>query len=240
MGESVQIGKAVHAVQLQSQLHPLLYSCPMVSTDIISAAQLTEAITALRHGWIVAFPTDTLYGVACLAQNEEAVRRLFLAKERAMDVALPVMIATHEMVGYIAEPLPGFVELTQQFWPGPLTLVLPKKPVLPDIVTGGLPSLGLRIPDHDLTLEVLRQVDVPLAVSSANRSGQPPARNAEQAWNQLKGRVHLIVDGGETPGKMPSTVLDLTTELPTILRAGAISADALSAILDRPIVFEHA
>jgi L-threonylcarbamoyladenylate synthase len=114
------------------------------------------------------------------------------------------------------------------FWPGPLTIILPKTSALPDIVTAGGDTVGLRIPDHPLALELLRLVAAPLAVTSANRSGQPPARTATDARAQLDGRVSLIVDGGPAPGGQPSTVLDLMAEPPRILRPGPITAAAIA------------
>ncbi|MCO6450691.1 MAG: threonylcarbamoyl-AMP synthase [Caldilineales bacterium] len=202
----------------------------MPFTQILHPSQIGLAVDALRAGDLVVFPTDTVYGVAALAQNEHAVIRLFAAKGRDFKVALPVMVADIALVGGVARPLPGFLELAQAFWPGPLTIVLPRLPSIPDLVTGG-DTVGLRIPDHPLALELLRLVDAPLAVTSANRSGEPPARTAEEARAQLEGRVEVIVDGGTAPGGQASTVLDLTQSPPKIVRPGPITADQILAII---------
>lgn len=194
-------------------------------------SELTQAAAILLQGGLVVFPTDTVYGVAALARNEAAVTRLFAAKGRDFGVALPVMAATVASVNEIAQPLPGFAELAQAFWPGPLTLVLPKRPVIPDRVTAGGPTVGLRIPNHPLALALLRRVAAPLAVTSANRSGQEPARTAAEARAQLADWVDLIINGGEAPGGQASTVLDLTQTPPRILRPGPISAAQLAEII---------
>ncbi len=203
-------------------------------TSCISPDDLHLAVQALLGGRLVVFPTETVYGVAALAQNEAAVRSLYQAKSRPDHLALPVMVASSDLIPTIARPRPGFWALAERFWPGPLTIILPKTPALPDIVTAGGDTVGLRIPDHPLALELLRLVAAPLAVTSANRSGQPPARSATEARTQLDGRVSLIVDGGPAPGGQPSTVIDLTTEPPRILRPGPITAAAIGDAFPLP------
>ncbi len=204
-------------------------------TRVLLPGDLGLAAQALREGHIVGFPTDTVYGVAVLAQDEDAVQMLFAAKGRDFRVALPVMVAAVELVEQVARPVPGFARLTAHFWPGPLTLVLPKQPTLPALVTAGGETVGVRIPDHALALELLRLAATPLAVTSANRSGQPPARTAAEVLAQLDDRIHMLVDGGPAPGGSASTVLDLTTDPPRILRPGPISAETLAEALQRPI-----
>ena len=153
--------------------------------QLLSDSQISLAAATLREGGLAVFPTDTVYGVAALARDEDAVARLFAAKGRDFRVALPVMVATVAGVNEVARVLPGFVELAEAFWPGPLTLVLPKLPVIPDLVTGGGDTVGLRIPDHPLALELLRLVDAPLAVTSANRSGHAPAAQPRKPGTSL-------------------------------------------------------
>lgn len=198
-----------------------------ITTPVIPAAQIETAVSTLLQGQVVVFPTDTVYGMAALATDPNAVAFLFATKNRPPDMALPVMVADIEQVSAIARPTPLFRTLAQRFWPGPLTLILPKTSVLPDIVTSGRPTVGLRIPDHPLALALLRAVAQPLAVTSANLSGQPPARTATEARAQLAGRVSMIVDGGPAPGGQPSTVLDLTQSPPVILRPGPITWEDL-------------
>ena len=203
----------------------------MMKISCISPNDLHLAVRALRNGQLVAFPTDTVYGVAALAQDEAAVRSLYQAKGRPDHMAIPVMVASPNLVPAIALPQPAFWALAKRFWPGPLTIILPKTTALPGIVTAGGNTVGLRIPDHPLALDLLRLVDAPLAVTSANRSGQPPARTAAEVREQLNGRVHIIVSGGLTPGGQPSTVIDLTSAPPHIIRRGPITATAISEAL---------
>ena len=207
------------------------YGCSestMIMTSCISANDLHLAAQALCSGQLVVFPTDTVYGVAALAQDEDAVRSLYQAKSRPAQMAIPVMVASPHLVPTIALPQPGFWVLAERFWPGPLTIILPKTSALPDIVTARGDTVGLRIPDHPLALDLLRLVAAPLAVTSANRSGEAPARTAAEAGEQLDGRVSIIVDGGLAPGGQPSTVVDLTSNPARILRPGPIRLSAIA------------
>lgn len=205
----------------------------MITTSTILPDDLDLAVQALLAGRLVVFPTETVYGVAALAKNEAAVRVLYQAKSRPDHLAIPVMVASPDLVPAIAWPRPGFWALAERFWPGPLTIILPKTPALPGIVTAGGDTVGLRIPDHPLALQLLRLVAAPLAVTSANRSGQPPARTADAARAQLAGRVSMIVDGGPAPGGQPSTVIDLTTEPAHILRPGPITSSAIAKVISK-------
>lgn len=204
-----------------------------MNTQLISPQQLPAAVAALRRRELVVFPTDTVYGVAALATDAAAVATLFAAKARPPTQALPVMVATATQVSSIAQPLPEFWTLAKCFWPGPLTMVLPRTELLPALVTGGKESVGVRIPDHPLALALLRRLAAPLAVTSANLSGQPPARTAREAWTQLAGRVSLIIDGGPAPGGHPSTVIDITCTPPTLLRSGPISWEEILGALTK-------
>ncbi len=192
-------------------------------TRVIPPDAFDEAVQALRRGQLVVFPTDTVYGVAALAENAEAVARIYAAKNRPRHMAIPVMVAEPDRATDVARPLPGFWALAEAFWPGPLTIILPKTEALSPIVAAGGDTVALRIPDHPLALALLRAVDRPLAVTSANLSGQPPTLTAEEARDQLEGRVAIIVDGGRAPGGQPSTILDLTSEPLKILRPGPIT-----------------
>ncbi len=200
-------------------------------TRVIPPDAFDEAVQALRRGQLVVFPTDTVYGVAALAENAEAVARIYAAKNRSRHMAIPVMVAEPDRVTDVARPLPGFWALADAFWPGPLTIILPKTEALPSIVTAGGDTVALRIPDHPLALALLRAVNRPLAVTSANRSGQPPALTAQEARYQLEGRVDVILDGGRAPGGQPSTILDLTSEPPKILRPGPITWPQIAEVL---------
>ena len=204
-----------------------------MSTLLWQPHQWEDAVHILLEGGLVVFPTDTVYGVAASSLSPEAVARIYEAKERPRTMAIPVMVAEPDQVSEVAFPQPGFEALAQAFWPGPLTIVLPKTPVLPPIVTAGGNTVALRIPDHPLVLQLLAAARIPLAVTSANRSGQPPARTAQEAWEQLHGRVDVILDGGPAPGGQPSTILDLTHSPPRILREGPISLVDIQRVLSQ-------
>ncbi len=200
-------------------------------TRVLPPEALEDAVKALLQGELVVFPTDTVYGVGALAEDVEAVVQIYEAKNRPRHMAIPVMVAEPERVTAVARLLPGFWALADAFWPGPLTLILPKTEALPPIVAAGGDTVALRIPDHPLALALLRAVGRPLAVTSANRSGHPPALTAKEALEQLEGRVALILDGGRAPGGQPSTILDLTQDPPHILRPGPISEEQIARIL---------
>jgi len=202
-----------------------------MSIRMLHPDQIEEAVRLLVEGGLVVFPTDTVYGVAALAEDAEAVARLYAAKRRPPHMAIPVMVAAPERVTAVARPLSGFWPLAEAFWPGPLTIILPKTEALPPIVTAGGETVALRIPDHPLALALLRAVDRPLAVTSANLSGQPPALTSEEARGQLEGRVDAILDGGRAPGGQPSTIIDLTRTPPQILREGPVTYDMLASSL---------
>ena len=203
----------------------------MPATRIIPPSQLDTAIDILREGGLVVFPTDTVYGVAALARDAAAVAAIYRAKQRPSNMPIPVMVGDPMAVSEIAIPAPGFRDLADAFWPGPLTIILPRRATLPDIVTAGGDTVALRIPDHPLVLALLRILNEPLAVTSANRSGHPPALTADDARVQLDGRVEAIIDGGPAPGGLPSTIIDLTRTPPQILRRGPVTEAQIRAIL---------
>ena len=203
----------------------------MPATRIIPPSQLDTAIDILREGGLVVFPTDTVYGVAALARDAAAVAAIYRAKQRPSNMPIPVMVGDPMAVSEIAIPAPGFRELADAFWPGPLTIILPRRATLPDIVTAGGDTVALRVPDHPLVLALLRILNEPLAVTSANRSGHPPALTADDARVQLDGRVEAIIDGGPAPGGLPSTIIDLTRTPPQILRRGPVTEAQIRAIL---------
>ncbi len=190
-----------------------------------------HAADVLRNGGLVAFPTDTVYGLATLPFHHEMVERLYVVKGRSHTKAVAVLLSRASELKKVATR-PGKIarRLAEVFWPGPLTLVVPKHPRLPDILSQA-PTVGVRVPDHPLALALLRETG-PLAVTSANVSGGPNTQSAQEVSTQLNGRVHLILDGGRSPGGIPSTVVDCTTDKPVILRPGPISEEELLAALD--------
>lgn len=201
-------------------------------TVVLEAASgyAEQALQVLRSGGLVAFPTDTVYGVGALAFAADAVARLYWAKERPAERAIPILLGRASDVGTVAEDVSDMATtLARRFWPGPLTLVVRKAPDVPNSVASG-PTVGVRVPDHAIALAIL-QAAGPMAVTSANVSGQVPARTAREVTAQLDAKVDLVVDGGMTPGGVPSTVLDCTGEVPRILRPGPISMDDIQAAL---------
>ena len=181
------------------------------------------AARILAKGGLVAFPTDTVYGVGAHAFQPDAVERIYVAKIRPRDKAIPILLAQADDLALVAE---GITEtawlLAERFWPGGLTLVLPRKANVPDVVSAGGPTVAVRAPDHPVPLALIAALGAPLAATSANLSGRPSPVTAGEVEAELGGRIELILDGGRCPGGVPSTVLDLTTDPPTILRAGAI------------------
>lgn len=204
-----------------------------MQTDVIAASQveaIERALEVLRAGGLVAFPTDTVYGVGVLASDPEAIERLFIAKGRDFDKAIAVLLGDADQLPQVTLDLPGSAaRLASAFWPGALTLVVSRHPDLPEILSPR-PTIGVRVPDHPVARELLRRAG-PMAVSSANLSGAPNTTTALEVAAQLGGRIQLILDGGRTPGGSPSTVVDCTGEQPVILRQGPISEQALQVAL---------
>ena len=187
---------------------------------------LAAAIDILNSGGLVAFPTDTVYGLGALVFDEQAVARLYDVKERGIEKAIPVLIGDTEQLGRVSSGVNLIGQkLAERFWPGALTIVVPRHPGIPEAVTT-LPTVGVRMPDFASTLELLRLIG-PLAVTSANISGQSSPSTAAGVKAQLGGRIPLILDGGVTPGGLPSTVVDCTTGKPLILREGPLSLEQI-------------
>ena len=199
-----------------------------ISTEHPTAIQ--HAIDTLQHGGLVAFPTDTVYGLAAPVQDVESIERLYVVKGRNNTKAIAVLLGSTQDLDQVTLDLgPEAYKLAENFWPGPLTLIVPRHPNLPDILAP-LPTIGVRIPDHPFALALLKATG-PLAVTSANLSGDKNTCTAQQVYKQLKGRVHLILDGGETPGGVPSTVIDCTTSTSEVLREGPITLKQIKKIL---------
>ena len=187
---------------------------------------LERAARVLRAGGLVAYPTDTLYGLAALPANDEAVRSLFEAKSRPLDQPLPLLIASTADVPSVAESTPSVASrLMAEFWPGALTVVLRKAQSFHSIAVGD--TVALRVPAHDAPRALARLLSSPITGTSANVSGGPDPLTAEEVRSQLGERVELIIDGGRCPGGGPSTVVDCTVDPPRILRDGAIDREAL-------------
>jgi L-threonylcarbamoyladenylate synthase len=183
-------------------------------------------------GQVVAFPTDTVYGVGVHAFQPEAVAALYAAKNRPRTKAIPILVSQIEDIARVALTVPAAAwELVERFWPGGLTLVLPRVERVPPIVTAGGGTVAIRCPDHSVPLALMNAIGAPLAATSANLSGEPSPTTAREVTLQLAGRIPLIIDGGECPGGLPSTVVDLSVTPPRLLRAGPISAQDLRDLL---------
>jgi len=195
-------------------------------TEILSTADpqaVRRALEILHIGGLIAFPTDTVYGLAAELHSPQGILRLYEAKGRDESKAIPVLIGSVEQLVQVTDGLSGRASrLAARYWPGALTLVVPRRPDLPNELSE-LPTVGVRMPDHPFALELLR-ASGPLAVTSANSSGMPSPQTAEDVLAQLDGRIELVLDGGPCPGGVPSTVVDCTGEELKILRQGAISA----------------
>ena len=206
-------------------------------TQVLPAdsAALSLASDLLGRGQLVAFPTETVYGLGADALNAEAVRAIFAAKGRPADNPLIVHIHDRAQLSPLCEIPEASLPLMDAFWPGPLTMLFPRKPVIPDVVTAGLPTVAIRMPSHPAAAALLRTCNLPVAAPSANRSGRPSPTSAAHVLEDLDGRVPLILDGGPCEVGLESTVLDLTHGDPVILRPGGVTKDMLESVLGRPV-----
>jgi L-threonylcarbamoyladenylate synthase len=204
-------------------------------TEILPATSgqaLRRARHLLREGEVIAFPTDTVYGVGANAFERFAVRQIFTLKKRPVDKALPVFIAQIDDLNLVARHIPDRAWLfLQKFWPGALTVVLPKNPQLPDDVTAGQDTVAIRIPNYPLCLELVIRVGRPLAVTSANLSGRPTPDTAQGVAEQLGEALPLVLDGGPSPVPQPSTIVDLSVSPPRLLRRGPLTLSQLRKFL---------
>ncbi len=191
----------------------------------------------LREGESVAFPTDTVYGLGTNVFEPVAVQKIFTIKQRPADKALPVFIAQLDDLSLVARHVPNIAwPLLREFWPGALTVVLPKNSKLPIEVTVGQETVAVRIPNHSVCLELVMLAGHPLAVTSANLSGQPTPLTAQEVATQLSGRLPLILDGGPSPDQQPSTIIDLSVTPPRLLRLGKVSLESLKEFLPNLVV----
>jgi L-threonylcarbamoyladenylate synthase len=190
-----------------------------------------EAAKLLQGGEVVAFPTETVYGLGANALDEQAVRKIFAVKGRPTDNPLIVHVASPEAAEDLCHVTPEARLLMRRFWPGPLTLLLPKKPIIPAVTNAGLSSVAVRMPDHPVALKLLQACGVPVAAPSANRSGRPSPTTAQHVLEDLDGAIPMILDGGECKVGLESTVLDLTGPHPAIVRPGYVTREMLSLAL---------
>ncbi len=195
------------------------------------AQAISAAAAVLLEGGLVAFPTETVYGLGAHALNSAAVRSIFVAKGRPANNPVIVHVASIKSARTLVKDWPATAErLARAFWPGPLTLLLPKQEIVPDIVTAGMATVGVRLPSHPVALALLEALRRPIAAPSANRSSKLSPTAAKHVLAGLDGRIDLVLDAGRTPGGIESTVVDLTTERPTILRPGLITAAEIARV----------
>lgn len=193
---------------------------------------LERASEIIQSGGMIAFPTDTVYGIGVSAFNEGAINKIYLVKERSKNKAIPILVGDPAQLSKITTPPGDLVKsIMDKFWPGALTLILQMLPDLPNNISS-TQTIGVRIPNHNYTQELLLHTG-PLAVTSANLSGEKSALTATEVLENLGGKIDLILDGGKTPGGIASTVLDCTKPEPVILRSGPISLDDIKSVLEQ-------
>ncbi len=201
-----------------------------MKTEIIPAIEIEHALRILKSGGIVAFPTDTVYGLGALAFNNAAIESIYIAKDRPIEKAIPILIGDLGDLDKVADDIPNMaLRFAARFWPGPLTCIVPKKQILP-LAVSATSTVAVRIPDHHDACALLRAAG-PMAVTSANISGWASPSTAQEVYEQLNGRIPLILDGGKTKGGVPSTLVDCTGQGPVVLREGPISLAELMTVL---------
>jgi L-threonylcarbamoyladenylate synthase len=208
-----------------------------MKTEIIHSGNenaISRAVEVLKAGGLVAFPTDTVYGLGVLPWNLDAVARLYEAKSRPSDMAIPLLLSDASQLSRVATLPPryqyGAKQLIKRFWPGGLTLVLPKVAIVPDAVSQG-PTVAVRVPNLELARNVIRDAGGVLATTSANISGQLSPVTAQEVEIQLGDRIDLILDGGVSRGGVPSSILDCTVSPPVLLRRGLVSVSDLRSVV---------
>lgn len=208
-----------------------LFSSPL------TGEQYDRAATVIKNGGLLGIPTETVYGLGANALNEEACRNIYIAKGRPQDNPLIIHIPHESWLSRYCKNIPETAyALAKAFWPGPLTMILEKQENVPMATTGGLPTVGVRCPDHPVTLEIIRRADVPIAAPSGNLSGRPSPTTAQHMMEDMSGRIDGIVDGGPCGVGVESTIIDLTCTPPRLLRPGGLPLEALEAVLGSIVV----
>ena len=206
--------------------------------DAFMQQQITKAVDTLNNGLLVSLPTETVYGLGADAENDTALKSIFSAKGRPADHPLIIHIADAAMMTRYATDIPAIAwQLAEAFWPGPLTLILPRSQHVSDLVSGGQNTVGLRVPAHPLALTLLQAFGRGIAAPSANRFGRISPTTADHVRNELGESVNMILDGGPCGVGLESTILDLTSDAPQVLRPGGITAEMLAQVLGKmPII----
>ena len=191
---------------------------------------IEQAVRVVQRGGLIIYPTDTVYGLGTNALDSKAVLRVFAAKHRPPGQPLPVAVKGACMANELAVITPNAQRLIEAFWPGALTIVLERRGIVPDATTGGRREVALRAPDHRVPLQIMENSGLPLIATSANIHGKPSSLTAEEAMSQLGDEVGLVLDGGNATGR-PSTILDITTMPPKVLRPGSVTKEEIMLIL---------
>lgn len=203
-----------------------------VNPDNIDYNIIKEAADIINRGGIVVFPTETVYGIGADALNEEAVDKIFMAKGRPQDNPLIVHIAEFDELYDLVLDVPrNAIILAEKFWPGPLTMILYKKNTLSDKITAGLNTAAIRLPSNKIALSIIKESNKPIAAPSANISGRPSPTDASHVIEDLMGKVDMIIDGGSTNIGLESTVVDMTSKVPMILRPGGVTKEDILSVL---------
>jgi L-threonylcarbamoyladenylate synthase len=212
----------------------------LVSAQKPSLQAIAEAAALIRAGSLVAFPTETVYGLGANALDGSAVKRIFSAKQRpATDPLIVHLARLRELPRVVAEVPPVVEQLAAAFWPGPLTLILPRGAAVPAVVTAGRETVAVRIPHHPVAQSLINAAGLPIAAPSANRFGHTSPTTAVHVLADLDGRLDMVLDAGPTPLGLESTVLDMTAPVPTVLRPGGVSVAALQAVLGEVLLGER-
>ncbi len=202
-----------------------------MTTPLGIQRQIERGISTLKQGGLVAFPTDTVYGLGACLSIHQAVERVYQVKERPRSIALPLLLGRMSQISEVAEPVPPIAWLlADNFLPGALTIVLHKSKSVPDIITAGGITVAIRIPAHPIPVALIEGMGAPIVGTSANLSGRPSALVADEVYSQFGDKIDLIIDGGQCPGGKESTIVDVTGEKPVILREGAISREELERV----------
>lgn len=203
-----------------------------IDENKIDTSLIDEAASIIKSGGIVAFPTETVYGLGANGLDEEAVKNIYKAKGRPSDNPLILHISEIDQLDPLVEEIPDLAyACMEKFWPGPLTIIFKKSAAIPNIITAGLDTVAIRMPDHKIASELISKAKVPIAAPSANLSGKPSPTKGSHVVEDMMGKIEMIIDGGNTGVGLESTVLDLSTEIPTILRPGGITLEDLTNVI---------
>ena len=206
-----------------------------MKTQILAATDtevFAHAVRLLRAGKVIAFPTDTVYGIGASGFNERAIEQLYIVKERERGKAIPYLLANAKDLQLVAREIPNVARLlAAKFWPGALTLIVPASARVPKILIAGGDHVAVRVPNHPTTRALIDSLGAPLAATSANISGGRDPANAQEVFAQLDGRIPMILDGGATRANVPSTVVDVTVVPPKVLRVGVLSVEEIEKVI---------